>query len=151
MEGAMSKRSPGGSVTPADYETLAAFRLALRRFLAFSAADARDSGLSPVQHQALLAIKGSRPGGTLSIGELAELLDRRPHSTVGLVDRLVRRGLARRAPDRADRRRVGVRLTPRGESLLGRLSVAHRDELRRLGPELQRVLEKLSSPESRGP
>jgi hypothetical protein len=35
-------------------------------------------------------------------------------------------------------------LTARGEALLARLSAAHRDELRRIGPELQRALKKIS-------
>lgn len=126
-----------------DYEALAEFRYALRRFLHFSAAAARAAGLSPAQHQALLAIKGFPGGRNASIGELAGRLDRRHHTAVGLVDRLARRRLLRRVPDREDRRRVQVELTRAGEAVLGRLSAAHRDELRQLGPELRRLLEKL--------
>jgi DNA-binding MarR family transcriptional regulator len=139
----MKTRSPARRGARPDYQALAAFRYALRRFLGFSAAAARKSGLSSPQHQALLAIKGFPAGGVISVGELAERLLLRHHSVVGLVDRLVRRGLVRRTPDPADRRRVHVRLTPRGEALLERLSAAHRDELRRLGPEMRRLLQKL--------
>jgi len=130
-------------VTAAEYSALAGFRSALRRFLHFSAAAAGAAGLAPAQHQALLAIKafGGVPG--MAVGELADRLDRRPNSTVGLVDRLVRRRLVRRVADPADRRRVRVRLTAAGERLLGTLSAAHRDELRRLGPELRRLLRRL--------
>jgi DNA-binding MarR family transcriptional regulator len=138
-----SPDSPPRAVSQADYEALAEFRHALRRFLHFSAAAARSAGLSPQQHQALLAIKGS-PGGTaISIGELAGRLDIWHHSAVGLVDRLGRRGLVRRTPDPDDRRRVRVRLTARGETLIRSLSAAHRDELRRLGPDLRRMLRAL--------
>jgi DNA-binding MarR family transcriptional regulator len=139
----MNMRSPAARGVAPDYRTLAAFRYALRRFLSFSAAAARESGLSPPQHQALLAIKGFPEDGAMSVGELAERLALRHHSAVGLVDRLARRRLVRRARDPDDRRRVHVRLTARGESLLERLSAAHRDELRRLGPELRRLLRKL--------
>ena len=139
----MRKRSPAVRGSRPDYQALAAFRYALRRFLSFSAAAARESGMSAPQHQALLAIKGFPAKGAMSIGELAERLDLRHHSTVGLVDRLVRKRLVRRAHDPADRRRVHVQLTARGETLLERLSAVHRDELRRLGPELRRLLQKL--------
>ncbi len=139
----MRKRLPAVHGAQPDYQTLAAFRYALRRFLSFSAAAARESGISAPQHQALLAIKGFPARGAISIGELAERLDLRHHSAVGLVDRLVRKRLVRRAPDPADHRRVHVRLTARGEALLERLSAVHRDELRRLGPELRRLLQKL--------
>lgn len=126
-----------------DYEALAAFRHALRKFLGFSAAAARASGLTTPQHQALLAIKGSPGGGPVSVGELAGRLVLRPHSAVGLVDRLAARKLVRRSRDPVDRRRVRVRLTPRGEALLERLSAAHCGELRRLGPEMRSLLKRL--------
>jgi DNA-binding MarR family transcriptional regulator len=139
----MTKRPPAASCPGPDYEALAAFRHALRRFLGFSAAAARGAGLSPSQHQALLAIKGSAGDRIVTVGELAEVLLLRHHSAVGLVDRLARKALVRRADDPADRRRVRVELTPRGEALLERLSAVHRDELRRVGPELRLLLRKL--------
>jgi DNA-binding MarR family transcriptional regulator len=132
-----------GRLTFPEYETLAAFRHALRRFLAFSAREARTAGLSPQQHQALLAVKGQADGDRLSIGVLADRLQLRPHSAVGLVDRLVRRGLVRRERSADDRRQVWVALTARGEALLASLSAAHRDELRRVGPELRALLARL--------
>ncbi|HVS51964.1 MAG TPA: MarR family transcriptional regulator [Opitutaceae bacterium] len=128
-------------LTPAHYETLAAFRHALRRFLHFSQEAATRAGIPPQQHQALLALKGFSPAGRLSVGALAERLHLRHHSTVGLVDRLARRGWVRRSPAREDRRRVEVQLTARGEALIARLSAAHLAELRTLGPELRRLLE----------
>lgn len=140
------RSSPSASrVTIADYQTLSAFRYALRQFLHFSTEAARVAGLSPQQHQALLALKGFPGRQHASVGELAERLDLRHHSTVGLVDRLVKRKLVRRQTDSTDRRRVHVVLTLQGEALVDRLSSAHRDELRRLGPELQRLLATLDA------
>ena len=126
------------------YEKLAAFRHALRRFQRFREDAARAAGLAPQQHQALLAIKGSPGRDFASVGELAERLQLRHHSAVGLIDRLNRRQLVRRSPSAADRRRQEVRLTARGEALLARLSAAHLRELRQLGPELQRLLKAVA-------
>ena len=125
----------------AHYETLAAFRYALRKFLQFSAGAAEAAGLPPQQHQALLAIKGFPGRDYVTVGELAERLQLRHHSAVGLVDRLAKRRFVRRVPAAEDRRRVHVALTPAGEVVLERLSQAHLQELRQIGPELRRVLE----------
>lgn len=70
-----------------DYEALAAFRYALRQFLRFSEDAAATEGLSPQQHQALLAIKGFPGRDSVTIGELAEKLQVRHNSAIGLVDR----------------------------------------------------------------
>jgi DNA-binding MarR family transcriptional regulator len=75
--------------------------------------------------------------------ELAERLHLKHHSAVGLVDRLVRRGLVRRRRAAEDARRVEVSLTTRGEALIARLSAIHRDELRQIGPELRRLLDSM--------
>ncbi|HVZ63007.1 MAG TPA: MarR family transcriptional regulator [Lacunisphaera sp.] len=122
------------------YELLAAWRHALRRFHRFSREEARAAGLTPQQHQALLAIKGFPGRDFVSVGELAERLQLRHHSTVGLVDRLARRQLVRRHPSATDRRRQEIRLTAQGEKLIGRLSAAHLRELQQLRPELRRLL-----------
>src|SRR4051812_25186935 len=132
-------------ITQADYETLAALRHALRRFLRFSQAAAQAAGMPPQQHQALLAIKGFPGRDYVSIRELAERLHLRHHSAVGLVDRLARRGLVRRRPSRQDRRRVEVSLTARGEALITRLSAAHLQELRQVRPELRRLLDSMGA------
>ncbi|HEV7500172.1 MAG TPA: MarR family transcriptional regulator [Vicinamibacteria bacterium] len=133
-------------VSQAEYEALAEFRSRLREFLRFSEEAAARVGLTPRQHQALLAIRGAAGGGPLSVGGLAESLQIRPHSAVGLVDRLAGLDLAARRPGREDRRQVFVSLTRKGSRLLARLSAAHRDELRRLGPRLRTVLETVSNP-----
>jgi DNA-binding MarR family transcriptional regulator len=125
---------------PADYERLAEFRYLLRRFLVFSEDAAEQAGLTAQQHQALLAIKGHRGPEPLSTGALAERLAIRPHSAVGLIDRLAAKGLVRRKAASSDRRRVLVELTSEAEALLQGLSLAHRDELRRLAPLLRDLL-----------
>src|SRR5436305_1748785 len=104
-----------------DYETLAAWRHALRQFLQFSQAAAAAAGLRPQQHQALLAVKGFPGREYVSIRELAEQLQLRHHSAVGLVDRLAARGLVRRRASRRDGRQVEVGLTRRGERRVERL------------------------------
>jgi DNA-binding MarR family transcriptional regulator len=134
---------PSPRLAKSHYELLAALRHALRRFQRFSRDAARDAGLTPQQHLALLTIKGFPGRDYVSIGELAERLQLRHHSAVGLVDRLVQRQLARRTPSPDDRRRQEVRVTRLGEKLIGRLSAAHLKELRQLRPELRRLLESM--------
>lgn len=123
---------------------LAAFRYALRQFLRFSEESARSVGIEPQQHQALLAIMGFPGRDRITISELAERLQIRHHSAVGLVDRLVAQGLVGRESAMDDRRQVYVRLTARGDTLLEQLTTAHREELRRLGPQLSAILERLN-------
>lgn len=138
--------TPGEPLSKADYELLAEFRHLLRLFVAFSEEAAGRAGLTPQHHQALLAIKGFPGRERITVGELADRLGVRHHSVVGLVDRLARRGLVKRRTGAPDRRQVLVELTPRAESLLAELSLAHRDELRRLAPLLEPLLAELRKP-----
>jgi DNA-binding MarR family transcriptional regulator len=119
-------------VTDTDYRHLLAFRTELRRFLHWSEERARDAGLTPAQHQLLLAIRGHGGGEDPTIGDIASELLLRHHSAVGLVDRAAEAGLVRRHHDPDDQRVVRLRLTARGGRLLEALSEQHLDELRRL-------------------
>ncbi len=130
-----------GSIT--EYQTLAEFRYQLRRFLRFSEQTARAAGLEPQQHQLLLAVKGLPQGRKATIGTLAERLQLAHHSTVELIDRLVERSFVQRCRDEADQRRVLVNLTPQGEEILRKLSLAHQAELRSVGSELVQTLNTL--------
>jgi len=136
----------GIRLTKSHYESLAALRHALRRFFKFSQDAARKSGLTPQQHQALLAIKGFSGRDYVSITELAERLQLRHHSAVGLADRLARAQLLRRTPSVADRRMVELRLTARGEKVIERLSTIHLQELRQVGSELHRLVGSITKP-----
>ncbi len=130
-------------LTRAQYETLAAFRYALRKFLHFSESAAHAAGLTPQQHQALLAIKGFPGRDQVTVGELAERLQLRHHSTVGLIDRLVLEKLVARTPSNEDRRQVLIHLTKRGQETLEKLSNLHRAQLKRISPELHRLLKRV--------
>ena len=59
----------------ADYQVLASFRHALRVFARFSENAARSAGVTPAQHQLMLAIKGW-PEGSPTIAALADRLQR---------------------------------------------------------------------------
>lgn len=130
-------------LSKAQYELLASFRYALRRFLHFSETAANAAGITPQHHQALLAIKGFPGRESATVGELAERLQIRHHSAVGLVDRLVADELVRRESSTGDHRQVMVRLTRRGEGVLEKLSELHHTQLKTLGPELRRMLARL--------
>lgn len=127
-----------------EYQKLEEFRFQIRRFLGFSEAAARDAGIEPQQHQALLALKGMPEGSPPTIGRLAERLLLKHHSAVGLVDRLQTLGLVDREPSANDARQVLVQLTARGERILHKLSIAHRMELEETGPELAAALRAIS-------
>ncbi len=127
-------------LTRSDFENLLAFRTGLRRFLYWSQTQARAAGLTPAQHQLLVAIKG-HPGGHLpTIGDLAGYLLLRHHSAVELVDRAAAAGLVRRSSDPDDGRVTRVGLTADGESRLAQLAPAHLDELRELAPILDQLV-----------
>jgi DNA-binding MarR family transcriptional regulator len=127
-----------------EYETLASFRYALRQFMRFSETAAREAGITPAQHQAMLAIAGFPGRDRISMSELAERLQIRHHSTVELVDRLAVNDLVVRESGTEDRRQVFVSLTSKGKEMLALLSATHRAELRRIGPQLHVLLEELA-------
>ena len=138
----MSDR-PDPPLSDSDYRSLAEFRHALRRFLAFSEQAARDHGLTPAQHQLLLAIRGHAGPSDPSTSELAEVLQLRLHSTGELADRAVDNGLVTRRADPADARRSLLSLTDEGRAQLDELSLLHRRELRRFRVELRAILDEL--------
>lgn len=133
-------RSPK-PLNQADFRNLADFRHLMRQFLSFSEKAARQAGLAPQQHQAILAIRGA--GGCLTMGELADRLAIRPHSAVGLIDRLTEAGFVTRKPGSDDRRQVELNLTAASDRKLALLSQAHREELQRLAPLLAPLLKSL--------
>jgi len=123
----MTKRAVGRG----ELQELARFRHELRVFLHVSETAARDAGLTPAQHQLLLAVAGWGGDRPPTVGEVADLLLVRHHSAVELVGRAEEAGLVVRRPDPIDARRQQVALTPSGENRLDRLAALHRAELRR--------------------
>jgi DNA-binding MarR family transcriptional regulator len=91
----------------------------------------------------LLALKGLPPERRPTIRTLADRLQLRHNSTVELVQRSIERGLVERRPGTLDRREVLLRITPRGERLIGRLSATHRTRMRSAAPELIEALENV--------
>ena len=140
---ASGRSKPAAQPSAADYRALAGFRLALRRFLTFSERAAKGVGLTPQQHQALLAIMGHADPEAVTIGALAERLMLKHHSTVELVDRLTELELVKRVRDTEDRRRVILRLTRKAQQLLVTLSATHLDELKRFRPVFATLLDRL--------
>jgi DNA-binding MarR family transcriptional regulator len=118
-------------LTDEDYGRLLGFRDGLRAFLRWSEDQARAAGLTPAQHQLLLAVRGHE-GGDPSVGDVADHLLLRHHSAVELVDRAERAGLVVRRADPADQRVVRVHLTALGRRRLESLARANLEELRRL-------------------
>jgi DNA-binding MarR family transcriptional regulator len=128
-DGAGDTARQTGEIAKAEYEAIAGFRYAIRRYLRFSEQAARAAGITPQQHQLMLAIKGFPNRERATISELADRLQMRQHSMVGLVDRTEAQGLVRREHGVVDRRQVFVSLTPSGEETLRRLIGQHRREL----------------------
>jgi DNA-binding MarR family transcriptional regulator len=131
-----------GELGREDFEYLLAFRTSLRKFQRWSEDQASAAGLTHVQHQLLVAIKGHPGGQPPTVGDLAGYLLQRHHSTVELVDRAVAAGLVRRVDDASDGRVVRVRLTPLGERRLAELTPAHLDELHHLAKALNELLSR---------
>ena len=127
----------------AEYRRLLQFRIGLRRFLHWSEEQAERAGLTPAQHQLLLAIRGHEGESGPTIGDVAGYLLLRHHSAVGLVDRAEKAGLVQRHEDRGDRRVVRLRLTPLGDDMLQQLSAAHLEEIQRLTPRIQELSQGL--------
>ena len=126
----MSKKP--ASLTKTDYEVLSEFRYQLRRFLRFSEDAVQAEGMTPLQYQLLLHIKGFPGREWATVGELAERLQAQHHGVVALVTRCESASLVRRVPGSVDRRQVEVHLTKGGDRCIARLARLHRIELRSL-------------------
>ena len=132
MKHSLSSTTPA-EATEAEISELAQFRYALRKFLRFSESAARECGVTPQQHQLMLGVAGFTGRGFATVSELAEFLQEKNHSVVGLVYRAVQSGLVKRKRDTVDRRVVVVQLTARGERILRQLSDLHRQEIESIG------------------
>ena len=119
-----------------DYRRLLEFRTGVRQFLRWSEAEAARHGLTPTQHQLLLAVRGHDHRRGPTIGDVAERLLLRHHSAVELVDRAEAAGLVKRVSDPDDRRLVRLALTPKGEKKLAPITLQTLEQLDRIGVSL---------------
>jgi DNA-binding MarR family transcriptional regulator len=125
--------------TAADFQHVLAFRVSLRRFQHWSEKQARAAGLTHVQHQLLVAIKGHPGELPPTVGDVAAYLLLRHHSAVELIDRAEAAGLVRRTPDPQDARIMRVNLTRKGDQQVIELTKAHLAELRTLAAVLAEI------------
>lgn len=119
-------------LTKGEFEILANFRYEIRKFLRFSEQVTRKAGITPLQYLMLLNIKGFPGREWATIGEIAERLQAQHHGVVALVSRCEKQGFVERRRSTEDRRRIEVRLQPKGEEFVERLANAHRVQLIKL-------------------
>lgn len=125
----MPTTSPPRLLSKQDFETLSDFRYHLRRFLRASEDLIQSKGITPLQYQLLLHIKGYAGREWATVGELAERLQAAPHGTAALVTRCEEIDLVERRPSDADARQVEVHLTKKGDRLVALLAALHQSEL----------------------
>jgi DNA-binding MarR family transcriptional regulator len=145
----MRKPPNKADVSLTDFRALAEFRYELRRYFSLSDQAAQSAGLHPGQYRFLLILKGLPDGMEPTISNLAERLGLRHHSTVELIDRLEKRGLICRERNERHRSFVFVRITPKGESILGKLVASRKAELQKAGPILVKALNTLTKRRSK--
>jgi DNA-binding MarR family transcriptional regulator len=130
---------------PADLSSiLDSVRALVEALRASSRRSEKDLGVSGAQLFVLQNL-GERDG--CSMNELAAMTHTHQSSVSVVVSRLEERGLVARAPSPEDRRRVAIRLTPRGRKLLARAPSPAQEALFRslsdLSPTDRQRLEKL--------
>ncbi|MEO6793783.1 MAG: MarR family transcriptional regulator [Mycobacterium sp.] len=117
------------------YSRLLAFRTRLRRFERWSADQAQAAGLTPAQHQLLLAVRGHADSRGPTVGNIAEYLLLRHHSAGELIQRAEAAGLVTRIRDDEDQRVIRLRLTDTAAQCLQALTELHLQELERFTAE----------------
>lgn len=116
-----------------DLEAMSKFRYQLRQFLRFSEEITHAEGVTPLQYQLLLHVRGFPGRQWATVGELAERLQAAPNGTAALVSRCEAANLVIRKPDLIDRRQVQVHLTAKGERCLVKLAALHKSEMESFG------------------
>jgi DNA-binding MarR family transcriptional regulator len=134
-------------LTDGDYRRLAELRYRLRSFLHWSAEQAKGAGLTPTQHQLLLAVRASQEERGPTVSDIAAILLIRHHSAVELVDRAQEAGLIVRERDPDQQSMVRLRLTAHGAAKLESLSELHLRELAQLAPTMRALLEAIDETE----
>ncbi len=129
---ATKKTAAPRAITRKQFEQLAAFRYQLRQFLRFSENVSREHGVTPIQYQLMLQIRGYPERDFATVGELAERLQTRHNAMVSLITRCEALDLVERTRSETDGRAVHVSLTKKGLRILDRLAPLHHAELRAL-------------------
>jgi len=132
-----------------DYRQLLALRTGIRKFLHWSEEQALAVGITPAQHQLMLAIRGADEPEGPTIGDIADALVLRHNSAVGLVDRAVEASLVVRHVDEHDSRVVRLRLSALGARRIRQLSEVHAEELRRIAPRMSSLWSNLDEASER--
>ncbi|HEX7322614.1 MAG TPA: MarR family winged helix-turn-helix transcriptional regulator [Mycobacterium sp.] len=117
------------------YTRLLTLRTRLRRFERWSADQAQAAGLTPMQHQLLLAIRGHTDPRGPTVGDVAEYLLLRHHSAGELIQRAEAAGLVDRVRDGSDQRVIRLGLTDAAARRLESLTTLHLEEVKRLTAE----------------
>lgn len=125
-------------VSAIELQRAAAFRSALRRFIARTDEVARAGGLTSQRYDLLLAIK-SGPGETSTVTELAGRLSLRQTAVTELVKRAEEAGLIERTASAVDGRVFVLALTAEGKRRLLKAFVGLRDERRQLAEAMSAV------------
>jgi len=125
------------SLRKQDFERLSHFRYRLRCFLRYSEDLCSEYGVTSLQYQLLLHLKGFQGREWATVGELAERLQAKHHGTVALVDRCEHAGLVERKRGSTDRRRIEVHLLEKGAHLVESIAQRHQPELQLLQEEFR--------------
>jgi DNA-binding MarR family transcriptional regulator len=133
-----SMKSRDVHVSEIELQRAAAFRSALRRFLARTDEVASGAGLTSQRYDLLLAIK-TGPGETSTMTELASRLSLRQTAATELVKRAEEVGLVERSASVEDGRVSVLALTAEGERRLMRAFVGLREERRQLADAMSAV------------
>jgi len=128
---------PKGQLSKRQFEALSEFRYQLRRFLRFSEEAAKSEGITPLQYQLLLHVRGFPGRDWATVGELAERLQMKHHGVVALLTRCEEAKLIQRQKSETDRREVEIHLLKAGAERLERLAALHEAELRSLRATFQ--------------
>ncbi len=108
-----TKKTPSPPIDPI-HEAMQDLRRLVRAIEGYSRSVENRFGLTGPQLWALWELGRASP---LSLKELAERMHLSSSTLVGVIDRLVAKGLVTREQDSGDRRRIRLGLTPAGTSL----------------------------------
>lgn len=151
LAGSDEPNAPDGRApSSTDYADVAELRSSLRAYLAWAEDAARRHETTPMQFQLALAIRANALPDGPSVGDLADALQLKHHSAVGLIDRAERSGLVRRERDPVNGSRVRVALTSLGEDRLAALAGEHLAHLRSVAPSMAQIWSAFLASAERG-